>query len=53
MTSLCKEMGMRVVAEGVEVGEERGVVGSGGCDRFQGHRFAKPGMPFPAVDGFS
>ena len=53
MTSLCKEMGMRVIAEGIEVGEERDVVRGCGCELFQGYLFARPGVPFPGVDGFS
>jgi EAL domain-containing protein (putative c-di-GMP-specific phosphodiesterase class I) len=50
MTSLCKEMGMRVVAEGVEVVEERDAVRAFGCDLLQGYLFAKPGPPFPEAD---
>ena len=52
MTGLCKEMGMRVVAEGVEVREECEIVQSSGCDLLQGYLFAKPGRPFPRVEGF-
>jgi EAL domain-containing protein (putative c-di-GMP-specific phosphodiesterase class I) len=50
MTSLCKEMGMRVVAEGVEVVEERDAVRAFGCELLQGYLFAKPGRPFPDAD---
>jgi EAL domain-containing protein (putative c-di-GMP-specific phosphodiesterase class I) len=53
LTSLCKEMGMRVVAEGVEVAEERDMVESLGCDLLQGYLFAKPAPPFPACFGLS
>jgi EAL domain-containing protein (putative c-di-GMP-specific phosphodiesterase class I) len=53
MTSLCKEMGMLVVAEGVEVAEESGSVQRIGCDLLQGYLYAKPGPPFPAVTGIS
>jgi EAL domain-containing protein (putative c-di-GMP-specific phosphodiesterase class I) len=53
MTSLCTEMSMRVVAEGVEVIEERDVIGSCGCKLLQGYFFAKPGPRFPIVEGFS
>jgi len=49
MTSLCKEMGMRVVAEGVEVVEERDAVLRLGCDLVQGFLLAKPGKPFPEI----
>ena len=50
MTSLCREMGMRVVAEGVEVAEERDAVLAFGCELLQGYLFAKPGPPFPTAD---
>jgi EAL domain-containing protein (putative c-di-GMP-specific phosphodiesterase class I) len=42
MTGLSREMGMRVVAEGVEVVEERDCVMRCGCDLLQGYLFAKP-----------
>ena len=47
MTSLCKEMGMRVVAEGIELTEERLTVQGAGCDLLQGYLFARPGPAFP------
>lgn len=50
MTTLCKEMGMRVVAEGVEVAAERDCIIGLGCDLLQGYIFARPGPPFPAVE---
>jgi EAL domain-containing protein (putative c-di-GMP-specific phosphodiesterase class I) len=53
MTSLCKEMGMLVIAEGIEVVEERDVVGLSGCELFQGYFFARPGAGFPRVEGFA
>jgi EAL domain-containing protein (putative c-di-GMP-specific phosphodiesterase class I)/CheY-like chemotaxis protein len=49
MTSLCKDMKMLVVAEGVEIAEERDSVVGFGCELLQGYLFAKPGPPFPAV----
>jgi EAL domain-containing protein (putative c-di-GMP-specific phosphodiesterase class I)/CheY-like chemotaxis protein len=49
MTALCKEMGMLVVAEGVEVAEERTGVVRFGCDLLQGYLLARPGPPFPVV----
>jgi EAL domain-containing protein (putative c-di-GMP-specific phosphodiesterase class I) len=49
MTSLCKEMSMQVVAEGIEVREERESARGSGCDLLQGYLFAKPGPPFPQV----
>jgi len=47
MASLCREMGMLVVAEGVENAQERNVLVDLGCDLLQGYLFAKPGRPFP------
>ena len=47
MTNLCKQMGMLVVAEGVEAHEERDSVRAIGCDLLQGYLYAKPGPPFP------
>jgi len=49
MTQVCKELGMLVVAEGVECAEERDVLVAAGCDLLQGYHFAKPGKAFPAV----
>jgi EAL domain-containing protein (putative c-di-GMP-specific phosphodiesterase class I) len=48
MTQVCKELGMLVVAEGVECAEERDVLIATGCDLLQGYHFAKPGKAFPA-----
>ncbi len=47
--SLCGEMGMLVVAEGVETVEERDQIVDLGGDLLQGYLFAKPGRPFPKV----
>jgi EAL domain-containing protein (putative c-di-GMP-specific phosphodiesterase class I) len=47
MTSLCKDMGMGVIAEGIEVAEERDAVLGFGCTLLQGYFFARPGPPFP------
>ncbi len=49
MTQLCKDMGMLVVAEGIETEAERDAVVELGCDLLQGYRFAKPAKPFPVV----
>jgi len=49
MTSLSKDMGMIVVAEGVETREERDCLVDLGCDLLQGFLFAKPGRAFPGV----
>jgi EAL domain-containing protein (putative c-di-GMP-specific phosphodiesterase class I) len=40
-------MGMSVVAEGIEVIEEKDTVHGFGCALLQGYFFAKPGRPFP------
>jgi EAL domain-containing protein (putative c-di-GMP-specific phosphodiesterase class I) len=53
MTTVCKEMGMLVVAEGIEVAEESACIRSVGCELVQGYLFAKPGPPFPTVAGIS
>jgi EAL domain-containing protein (putative c-di-GMP-specific phosphodiesterase class I) len=47
MVSLCRDMGMSVVAEGVEVAQERDTVRGFGCTLLQGYLFARPGPPFP------
>lgn len=49
MTSLCKDMGMLVVAEGVETPAERDALLELDCDLLQGFLFAKPSPPFPQV----
>ena len=50
MTSLSKDMGMTVVAEGVETADERDMLLELDCDMLQGFLFAKPGKPFPEVE---
>jgi EAL domain-containing protein (putative c-di-GMP-specific phosphodiesterase class I) len=50
MTQVCKELGLSVVAEGIECAEERDVLVEVGCDLLQGYHFAKPGKPFPAAN---
>lgn len=49
MTSLSQDMGMLVVAEGVEAVGELEALLDLGCDLLQGFLFAKPGRPFPEV----
>lgn len=49
MTMLCRDMGMLVVAEGVETPPERDTLVELGCDLLQGYLFAKPSRPFPSV----
>jgi EAL domain-containing protein (putative c-di-GMP-specific phosphodiesterase class I) len=48
LTTLCREMGTQVVAEGIETIEERDAVMQLGCDLFQGYLLGRPGRPFPA-----
>ena len=48
ITSLCAEMGIQVVGEGVENAEERDKLIELGCDLFQGYFIAKPQEPFPS-----
>lgn len=47
IATLCKDLGITVVAEGVETAAERDVVMELGCDLLQGYLLAKPGKPFP------
>jgi EAL domain-containing protein (putative c-di-GMP-specific phosphodiesterase class I) len=49
MTSLCAEMQMQVVAEGIETAEERDCIAGLGCGLLQGYLFARPGPPFPSI----
>jgi EAL domain-containing protein (putative c-di-GMP-specific phosphodiesterase class I) len=46
---LCKELGGRVVAEGVETREELDVIVDAGIDLIQGYLLAKPTRGFQAV----
>lgn len=47
MVQLCRELSMRVVAEGVETREELACVGELGCDLLQGYYLGRP-MDSPA-----
>lgn len=46
MKSLCDDLGMIVIAEGVETPGERDMLAELGCDLLQGYLFAKPGRGF-------
>ncbi len=46
MTALCHDMGMRVVAEGIETEIERDTVAALGCDLLQGYLFGHPAAGF-------
>jgi EAL domain-containing protein (putative c-di-GMP-specific phosphodiesterase class I) len=50
MISMCRELGMQVVAEGIETPEERDAIVEAGCDLLQGYLFAKPARGFPPVN---
>jgi len=47
VTALCRDLGVTVVAEGIEVIEERDAILELGCDLLQGYLLGKPGRPFP------
>jgi EAL domain-containing protein (putative c-di-GMP-specific phosphodiesterase class I) len=49
MTTLFKDMGITVVAEGIEVVEERDTLVELGCDLLQGSLVARPARAFPEV----
>ncbi len=49
ITSLCKELEITVLAEGIECREERDALEGLGCDPQQGFLFARPGRAFPSV----
>ena len=49
MVSLCQELGILLVAEGVETDPERHALLEAGLDLMQGYFFAKPGAAFPPV----
>jgi EAL domain-containing protein (putative c-di-GMP-specific phosphodiesterase class I)/ActR/RegA family two-component response regulator len=47
MISVCKELGILAIAEGIETSGERYALARAGCDLMQGYLFAKPGDAFP------
>ncbi len=49
MVAMCRELGMQVVAEGIETAEERDAMVQTGCDLMQGYLFARPGVAFPGA----
>jgi EAL domain-containing protein (putative c-di-GMP-specific phosphodiesterase class I) len=49
MVSLCRDLGLEVICEGVETVQERDALAELSCDLLQGYLFAKPGPPFPVV----
>jgi len=48
--SFCHDMGIQLICEGVETGEERDALLELGCDLHQGYLFGKPATPFPHVE---
>lgn len=50
ITHLCSQLGITVIAEGVETEEERAALVDLGADLLQGYFFARPGRPFPEVN---
>ncbi|HXK16165.1 MAG TPA: EAL domain-containing response regulator [Polyangiaceae bacterium] len=53
ISSLCRDMGMTIVAEGVETMSERDTLTTLGCDLLQGHLFGLPARwpSLPEFDG--
>jgi EAL domain-containing protein (putative c-di-GMP-specific phosphodiesterase class I) len=49
ITSLCADLCVKVVGEGVETAAERDVLIGLGCEYLQGFRFARPGPAFPVA----
>jgi len=47
MIRASRELGVQVIAEGIETAAERDTVVSLGCDLLQGYLFARPAKPFP------
>jgi EAL domain-containing protein (putative c-di-GMP-specific phosphodiesterase class I) len=50
MIGVCRDLGVQIIAEGVERRGELDALVDLGCDVFQGYLFARPGRAFPAVD---
>jgi EAL domain-containing protein (putative c-di-GMP-specific phosphodiesterase class I) len=49
MTTLCRDMGMLVVGEGVETPAERDTLLALGCELHQGFLYARPSPSFPEI----
>jgi EAL domain-containing protein (putative c-di-GMP-specific phosphodiesterase class I) len=49
LINLCGDLGIHVVAQGVETVAERAALVAVGCDLQQGYLFAHPGPAFPPV----
>lgn len=48
--SLCRDLNISLIAEGIETPEERDTLVRLGGDLCQGYLFARPGRPFPGVN---
>jgi EAL domain-containing protein (putative c-di-GMP-specific phosphodiesterase class I) len=49
MAALCRDLGILIIAEGVETPEELQTVIALGCDVIQGYLLARPGPAFPSI----
>jgi EAL domain-containing protein (putative c-di-GMP-specific phosphodiesterase class I)/CheY-like chemotaxis protein len=49
MVQLCHDLGRQIIAEGVELAEQRNTLIELECDFLQGHLFARPAKPFPEL----
>ncbi len=49
IANMCRELGSKVIAEGVETAAERTACVDAGIDLLQGYLFAKPAKGFPSV----
>lgn len=49
LVALCTDLGVIVLAEGVETPAEKDTLIELGCNLLQGYLFARPGKPFPTV----
>ncbi len=50
MLALCHQLGISVIAEGVETAAETRKLRELDCELLQGYYFAKPGLAFPDID---
>lgn len=50
IVGLARELGISVIAEGIETHAERQTVSNLGCGLLQGYLFARPAAPFPTVN---
>jgi EAL domain-containing protein (putative c-di-GMP-specific phosphodiesterase class I) len=50
MVKLCRELGMELIAEGVETCDDRDALIDSGCDLLQGYLFGAPGPAFPSAN---